>query len=173
MEPPAPSPRLAAWLGQFLLYVAFAGTIALFSRWPAYKQIAPDHALIKLSIVHDGQRLVACRKLSPAELAALPPNMRVPEVCPRERAPLLVEVDVDGKQVHRQQARPSGLSRDGPASLYLRLPVTAGRHALAVRLRDSARATGFDYQRQARVELQPSQILLIDFDSSMHEIQLK
>ena len=99
--------------------------------------------------------------------------MRSPTLCPRERAPLLVELDVDGRLAHRQLARPSGLSRDGSASLYLRQPVLAGSHLLAVRLRDSARSAGFDYQRQARVELRPGQILVIDFDSNSREIQLK
>lgn len=170
----ATSPRrLVAWVGQFLLYGAFAAAIALFSHWPRYRQLEPDQALVKLSIVHDGQRLVACRSLSAQELAALPPNMRTPTLCPRERAPLLVEVDVDGRLAHRQLARPSGLSRDGSASLYHRQPVLAGSHFLSVRLRDSARIAGFDFQRQARVELQPGQVLVIDFDPASHEIQFK
>ncbi len=170
----APPPRrLVAWIGQFLLYGAFAIAIALFSRWPRYRQIEPDQALIKLSIVHDGQRISACRLLSAKELEALPPNMRSPMLCPRERAPLLVELDVDGRLAHRQLARPSGLSRDGSASLYHRQLVLAGSHLVSVRLRDSARSAGFDYQRQARVELRPGQILVIDFDSTAREIKLK
>jgi hypothetical protein len=168
-----PPRRLFTWVGQFLLYGAFAGAIALFSHWPSYRQIESDQALIKLSIVHDGQRIAACRALSAKELQALPPNMRSPTLCPRERAPLLVELDIDGHLAHRQLARPSGLSRDGSASLYHRQPVHAGSHLVSVRLRDTARSAGFDYQRQARVELRPGQILVIDFDSTAREIQLK
>jgi len=173
MEPSASPRRLIAWVGQFLLYGAFAGIIALFSGWPAYRQLDVNQALIKLSIVHEGQRVAPCRQLSAKELEALPPNMRAPSQCPRERSPLLVEVDVDGRLAQRQRARPSGLSRDGSASLYQRLPVRAGRHVVSVRLRDSARSEGFDYQGKAQVELVPGQILVVDFDSVAREIQFK
>jgi len=171
MQQPTPPRRLAAWVGQFLLYGAFAGAIALFSGWPPYRQLGADQALIKLSIIHHGQRLAACQQLSPEQLAALSPNMRTASRCPRERAPLLVEVDVDGRLAHRQRALPSGLSRDGSAALYQRLPVPAGQHTLAVRLRDSTRTEGFDYQRQGRMEIRPGQIVVIDFDSGSREIQ--
>ncbi len=165
--------RPLAWLLQCLLYAAFVGFLALFSHWPAYRHLDDDDALIKLSIVHLGARLRACVEQTAEELARLPPNMRAPSRCPRERAPLAVEVDVDGEPLLRQTAKPGGLSSDGSASMYSRRVIDAGEHHVAVRLRDSAREDGFDYERELTVSLQPAQILVIDFDSEAREITIR
>lgn len=165
--------RIGHWLGQGLLYLIFAATIAVFSRWPVYQHLAPGKAVIKLSMSHQGKLLGDCEALSLDELAKLPPNMRAPVRCPRERAPLIVELDIDGLRVLRQIAAPSGLSRDGAATIYRRIEVDAGSHRIAVRLKDDARSEGFDYRREADVSLLPAEILVIDFDAALHEITLK
>ena len=161
------------WGGQVLLYAAFAATLATISHWPRYQHLAPDRALIKLSFTHQGQLLGKCEALSPEELARLPPNMRAPTRCPRERAPVTVEVDIDGVIAHRQTAQPSGLSRDGAAAVYQRLEVAAGRHRIAVRLKDDANTAGVNYSAEEVVTLQPAEILVIDFDSAKHRITLR
>jgi hypothetical protein len=165
--------RFAKWGAQALLYGAFAATLAIFSHWPRYQHLAPDRALIKLSFTHQAQRLGKCEKLTPAELDKLPPNMRAPTRCPRERAPVIVEVDIDGVRAYRQVAKPSGLSGDGAAAVYQRLEVDAGRHVIAVRLKDDAHSAGFDYTAQEVVTLAPAEILVIDFDSANHRITLR
>lgn len=165
--------RAAAWLGQGLLYATFAAFIGVFSQWPAYQHLAPGRALIKLSLIHHSHRVQECRRLAPEELAKLPPNMRAPLDCPRERAPIVVEVDVDGESAARARAQPTGLSRDGAASVYRRLETSAGPHRIAVRLRDSARTSGFDFERNETVVLEPAQILVIDFDAGRGEIILR
>jgi hypothetical protein len=161
------------WLGQALLYAAFAAVIGVFSWRPVYQHLAPDRALIKLSFSHHGQRLAECQTMSAEELAKLPPNMRTPLRCPRERSPVIVEIDIDGVLAHREVAEPSGLSRDGAASVYERLEVDAGAHQIAVRLKDSARGEGFDYERLASVELRPAQVLVVDFDPEQGDITLQ
>ena len=93
--------------------------------------------------------------------------------CPRERAPLLVEVDIDGTTVLRQRAEASGLSRDGAGKLYRRMPMPVGVHQVRVRLRDSNRSEGFDYVREEQVELRPAEILVVDFDSEQREFTFK
>ncbi|GMU67956.1 MAG: hypothetical protein AMXMBFR37_02890 [Steroidobacteraceae bacterium] len=165
--------RVYSWIGQVVLYAAFAAVIGVFTRWPAYQHLPPDHALVKLSFIHHGQRLQECRQLSPDELAKLPPNMRAPLSCPRERSPILVEVDIDGVPVLRRSAQPTGLSRDGAASVYQRIEVPAGTHRFDVRLRDSARAGGFDFERSEVLELKPAQILVIDFNAEKGGITLQ
>ncbi|HEX2493836.1 MAG TPA: hypothetical protein VHK24_08670 [Steroidobacter sp.] len=161
-----------AWLGQALLYAAFAIFIGAFSRWPTYEHLGPQRALIKLSFIHHGKRLQECRTVPPEELAKLPPNMRAPMDCPRERAPIIVEVDVDGALALREVAEPTGVSNDGAASVYRRLEVAAGRHQLAVRLRDSSRASGFDFERTETITLRPAQVLVIDFHPEQGGITL-
>jgi hypothetical protein len=165
--------RVLAWLGQALLYGLFALLIGLFSRWPPYRHLAEDQSLIKLSFSHHGRHVSACKVQSAAELARLPPNMRAPSICPRERAPVIVELELDGKQVLRRVAAPSGLSKDGASSVYHRLQVTAGEHLVQVRLKDGPEDGGFDYQREARVTLLPGRVLVIDFDAAKGGITLQ
>lgn len=165
--------RPLAWLGQALLYGLFALLIGVFSHWPPYRHLAADQALIKLSFTHHGQVVSPCRQLSPAELAKLPPNMRAPMSCPRERAPVVVELDVDGQQVLHRSAAPSGLSRDGASSVYHRVQVAAGPHRIAVRLKDSPGGSAFDHTREASVTLAPAHILVIDYDAEKGGITLR
>ncbi len=159
--------------GQILLYAVFALVIAVFSRWPAYSVIAPDQAMLKLSFSHHGKPIAECRQATEAELAKLPRNMRAPTVCPRQRSPVLVELDVDGKQSYRHTAMPSGLSKDGASAVYHRLELAAGSHLIAVRINDDARQQGFQYVYEAKVMLKPAQILVIDLDAEKAEITLQ
>lgn len=161
----APGRGAAAWTGQALLYGLFALAIGVFSHWPSYRHLAPDQALVKLSLVHAGKPVGDCRALTPDELAKLPPNMRAPSRCPRERSPVTVELDIDGAPAARVTAPPSGLSRDGASALYQRLPVAAGERLIQVRLRDDVRSPGFAYTLERRVTLRPAQVLVIDFEA--------
>ena len=162
-----------AWAGQALLYALFALAIGVLSRWPAYHHLGPDQALIKLSFTHTGKPVGDCRPATPAELAKLPPNMRAPLRCPRERSPVTVEVDIGGQPVLRRVVAPSGLSRDGASAAYHRLQVAAGVQRIAVRLNDDARQAGFTHQREATLTLAPAQILVIDFDAEQGGITLR
>ncbi len=162
----APStPSLRAWIGQGLLYGAFALFVGTFSQWPTYHPLDAGQALIKVSFVHSGKPVGDCRPLSAAESAKLPPNMRAPLVCPRERSPVAVEVDIGGTPALRRALAPSGLSKDGASAIYERLVVPAGEQRIAVRLNDDARKGGFTHERQAIVNLKPAQVLVIDFDA--------
>ena len=163
--------RYAAWAGQAVLYGVFALVIGVFSGWPPYRALPADQALLKVSFIHHGQRVAECRTLSAAELAKLPPNMRAPTQCGRERSPVTVEVDLDGTTVYRHVAAPSGLSRDGASAVYHRLAVAAGEHRIAVRLQDGP-AGGFKHSREATVTLKPAQVLVIDFDAEKGGITL-
>ena len=162
-----------AWLGQALLYGLFALVIGVFSHWPPYRHLPPDTAVIKLSVVHTGKPVSDCHQLSAEELAALPPNMRAPVSCPRERSPVVVELDIDGAAAARITAPPSGLSKDGAASIYHRLSLSAGTHRVAVRMSDDARRSDFGHVSEQTVTLKPAQILVIDFDTATQTITLQ
>lgn len=151
--------------GQALAYAAFIALLGFFATAPAYNPVDPDAAMLKLSFVHVGERKVECRKMSPDEIARLPPNMRLTLDCPRERLPVLVELELDGKLLLRREIAGSGLSHDRASSIYQKFVVPPGRHALTARLRDSARTEGFDYSRSAEIELRPRQNFVVDFDA--------
>lgn len=151
--------RVAA---QLALYVPLMALIAYFSTSPRFSALGEDQALVRLSFIHAAERREPCRTRSAEELAKLPPNMRAPQDCPRERSPVFVELEIDGDVILRREIAPSGLKRDGNATAYHRLPVPAGRHRVVARLRDRP-GGGFDYEKDQTVALAPGQVLLIDF----------
>lgn len=151
-----------AIIGQTVLYGAFAAFIGYFATSPHYQHLPPDKAVIKLSISHLGGR--ECRQRTPEELAKLPRNMRAPMECPRERSPIALELDMDGKSLFQGQMQPTGVAKDGIATIYRRFEVPAGEHRLTVRMNDNLRQSGFPFNREQQVNLKPAQILVIDFN---------
>jgi hypothetical protein len=160
-----------AWLAQGVLYGLFALFIGVFAHWPHYQALPPGQAVLKVSFIHHGQRVAPCRSYSAEELAKLPPNMRTPLKCERERMPVAIEVDLDGATVYRHVAQPSGLSRDGASTVYHRLAVPAGQHRITVRLRDGP-GNAFGYTRDTTLRLKEAQVLVIDFDAQKGGITL-
>lgn len=157
--------QVLRWLGQALAYALFIAFIGYFATAPAYSPIAADKASVTLSFTHVGKRKGECRQLSPEEIAKLPPNMRRPADCPRERLPVFVELELDGDVVLRKRVEPSGISKDRASAVYRRFTIEPGRRHLVARLRDSARTEGFDYVREEEVEIKPRQNFVIDFRS--------
>ncbi len=151
------------FLAQALLYVPFMVLIGYFSTGPAYQHLEAGEALVRLSFSHAGARVSECRQRTPEELAKLPPNMRAPLDCPRERSPVSVELEMDGELVYRIVAQPSGLRRDLASTVYWRRAVPAGPHRLTARLKDK-REGGFDFVKEIAVTLEPGRVLVIDFD---------
>lgn len=149
-------------LGQAAFLLLVFALIGYFSDSPAYVQHPPDQALIKLSFSHAAERKGECRRLTSEEIAKLAPNMRKAVQCPRERLPIHVELVLDGRTVYQAVLPPTGLSGDGPSRVYERFIVSPGRHQLVARLRDSARTSGFDYERAAEIELRPQQNFVVE-----------
>ena len=157
------SPMLR-YAGQGLAYSLFALVLGYFSTSPAYQQLPADYALIKLSFSHAAQRKQPCRERSAEELAKLPRNMRIPTDCPRERSNVVVEMDIDGQALYRAVLAPSGIAHDGASSVYRRLPVRAGVHRLALRLKDTEQGD-FGFVREETVTLEPGRVMVVDFKS--------
>lgn len=139
--------------------------IGYFSTSPAYRIMGTDEALIRVSFSHAAQRLQECRQRSDEELAKLPPNMRLREDCTRERAPIHFQLALDGETVVDRVIAPSGLNRDGAATLYTRLAVPAGEHHLVARLNDRS-GEGFSHHAETVVDLRPGDAVVIDFQAS-------
>ena len=159
-------PDLTRYFAQGAFYALPLLLVAYLSASPVYRQIPDDSAQIKLSFRYGAQRVETCRRLTVKEIAALPANKRRPNDCSRRRAPIVVQIILDGRTLYDAVLEPTGLSRDGPAETYEKFVVAAGRHRLVARLRDSQRSDGgFDYERAADVELAPFQNLAIDFKS--------
>jgi len=148
---------------QIFNYSIFMIIVWYFSVAPAYQHIAPDQALIALSFGHAGQPVEECRQRTPEELAELPPNMRNPIICPRERSPIEVELFLDEQPLFTETFQPQGLSGDWGVDVYRQFKVLSGQYHLKIRLKDSVRVKDFNYVHEADVVLKPAQLLVIDF----------
>jgi hypothetical protein len=154
-------------LGQAVTYAAFAAVLGVFANGPAYAPAPPEQAQIVLSLIHSGKPAGECRDRSAEELAGLAPNMRRKQVCPRARVPLLVELKVDGYTLFQDSLPPKGLAKDFPSSIHRRFAIAPGAHRIEVRLRDSDRRDGFDYEGATEATLAPRQSFGIEFRAAM------
>lgn len=152
---------------QFVVVVALFAGVAAFADWPIYRQTPRGTAVVMLSFVHGADRRADCRRLTTQEIAKLPPNMRRVQDCPRGRRPVYVELDIGNLIAYRASLRPTGVAGDGPSQVFQRFVLPAGQYDIAVRMRDTARPDGFDYQREGHVALSPDQMFVIDFSSDL------
>lgn len=150
-------------IGQVLFFAVVALVLGTLSAAPSYTHMTQDEAMIKVSFSHGADRKIPCVKRTREELMALPPNMRRPMSCTRERLPVYVEVMVDNKQVIAESLPPMGLAKDGRSQIYTTFKVTPGTHRVAIGIRDSRRTEGFDYELERVIELAPRQNLVVDF----------
>ena len=150
-------------LGQVVFLTAVVAFIGYFSANPVYRQTPEGMAQIKLSFAHGAHRTQECRRLTPQEIAKLPPNERRPHTCDRERLPVQIQLAVDGEILYDEILQPTGLSNDGPARTYKKFLVPAGTRTVSARLTDSKREQGFDYEADHTVTLKAWQNLAVDF----------
>ncbi|MCL4675342.1 MAG: hypothetical protein KJZ59_04785 [Pararhodobacter sp.] len=138
--------------------------VAYLSARPMWQSLPEGTGLVRLSLTHSGVR--DCRAPTAQELADLPPNMRDRDVCARRRAPIRVEMELDGRQVFATDARPSGLAGSGPSRIYQRFELPAGSYRVDLRLADDPSATGFAFEAGFDIRLEPAQSIAIDFDAT-------
>ncbi|MCC6531585.1 MAG: hypothetical protein IT531_03475 [Burkholderiales bacterium] len=153
------------FLAQLALYVPLMVILGYFSSAPRFAHLPQDRALMRVSFSHAGERLRECHQRTPEELAKLPPNMRSQLDCPRERSPLKVEVELDGRLLLSLDVPPSGLHHDGAATVYRRIELPTGRHEIAVRMRDRPHGD-FNHRATTTLDLPPGGSVLIDFDNA-------
>ena len=151
------------YFGQAVVYGGIALLLGYFATRPVYVHFPPGKAALTVSVVHGAKSKEACRRLTPQEIAELPPNMRKPISCPRERLPLWIEVQVDDKRLLADSLPPTGLSGDGQSRIHRRFLVEPGRLRLVARLRDTARSEGYDYELTREIDVAPEQNLVLDF----------
>ncbi len=148
---------------QVVMYAVFAVFLGYLSASPGYDYASSEKATVKLSLSHATNRVKTCVRLTPQQVAELAPNMRVPEKCERERLPLSVELEIDGDVVVALRVPPSGLWKDGAASVYERFEIEPGEHTLTARLIDTDRAEGWDYTHTETVTLQAGRYFTVTF----------
>lgn len=155
--------KTALWMiARFLVLAAvFAGAAALSNR-PVHRALPEGVGVLTLSFHHGADRSALCRPATAEELAKLPPNMRQPLICPRERPPIRIELDIDGRRAFEADVPPSGIGGDGPSRVHERFVLPAGDHEIAVRMRDRADEE-FSWRSERTVRIDPAGHRVIDF----------
>jgi len=151
------------FVGQSLFYAGVAAFIGYFSQNPAWTAFPPDRALLLASFAHGAERREACRRLTPEEIAKLPPQQRRPDTCERERLPVHLVVEIDGDVAYDAWLPPTGVWQDGPSRAYEKFPLPPGRHRIVLKLEDRGRRDAFAWAVEREVELLPGRKLAVDF----------
>jgi hypothetical protein len=152
------------YLLQVFNYAIFMALIWYFATSPSVRVIEDDEAMITVAFAHAGETVAECRRLSQEELMKLPPNMRKPEACPRERSPIIIEATLDGDIVYSATLMPPGIFNDGGVNIYYNSKVPAGEHLFKIKMDDSVRKEGFDHTFEQNVTIEPQQIMLVEFE---------
>ena len=161
------------FLLQAVNYTIFMFIVWYFSAAPPFRQLDPDQAVVTLAFSHAGERREECRTLTPQELAKLPPNMRRPADCPRERSPIHVDLLLNDETLIEEIAHPPGLYSDQGVDIYRSVKVPAGEHLLSVRMNDNVRVEGPTRTLDRKVNLTPGQLLVVDYNSENLEFVVK
>ena len=156
--------RLRMYGLQLVAFCFFAAVLGYFSAAPMYQLLEDRQAVLKLSFSHSAQLKYPCIARTELELSKLAPNMRDPMDCPRERAPVLVTLWMDGMLLLNATVPPQGLHKDGAATVYRRLAIPAGDHQFTASLADGPEGqVNFTFKHQARLD--QGQVLIVDFQS--------
>jgi len=149
---------------QAINYSVFMGLIWYLSTSPVYRQLEDNQAVLTISFAHAGEIKEPCQKRTQKELMALPPNMRAPMNCSRERSPIVIEALLDGLPMYAHTAEAPGLFNDSGVDIYHSVKISAGSHHLAIKMDDSVLKEGFDYTFSQDINIKPAQILLVGFE---------
>jgi hypothetical protein len=148
--------------GGFAMLALLFASVAVLSNRPLHRSLPEGMGVLTLSFSHGADRRAACRPATEEELAKMPPNMRRPEICPRDRPPIRIEFDIDGKRMFEAQVAPSGIAGDGPSRVHRRFVLPAGSYDVAVRM--SERPQGdFDWHAERVLEIEPGANRVVDF----------
>ncbi len=160
-------------VGEISAWMVFAVVVGVLSVWPRYEMLERDAAIVTLTFTHAARRVGECRNLTQEELNKLPPNMRKPSDCPRERHPVRVELRSADSVIYEDLLLPSGIWSDGKANIYRRIVVPAGVHELFIGMNDSGDPSGFDFETRQRVDLHPGRNLVIRFDEQLQSFLIR
>jgi len=151
-------------LGQMVFYTLFIAVVGLFSAWPVLRVLGDDEAIVSVFFSLAGERIGTCHQFTQEELNELPPNMRRPADCPRERYPVRVEISANNKILYSDTLPPSGMWSDGESIAYQRIVIDAGEYDLDLKVDNTGNESGFRYSQSAHVIIAPGRNFVIRFD---------
>lgn len=156
-------PVARRWKVGVLLAVLLGALTAALSTLPYRTAHDPAPELV-VSLHHSGEVLQP-RALTKEELDRRLPHMRAQVNTARERAPVRLRVQVDGRVVSDRAFAPKGFSRDGASVGLVRLPVAPGAHAVRVDLADTAAPEAWTRHWEETVAFETNRLRVLQFET--------
>lgn len=145
------------------LVLVLGGVTFAFSNLPYRPPLSAEPELV-VSFNHSGA-LREARKLTAEELAKRLPHMRAQVNVTRERFPVRLRVQVDGRTVLEQSYQPKGLAHDGPSIAIARVPMTVGPRQVRVEIADTGDPGKSTRQWSDTVNFQENRVRVVLFDT--------
>jgi hypothetical protein len=155
--------KFTHYLGQAVLYGLFFVPLAYLTSNPLHTQQEAGMATLKVAVRHAGKIVGECKPVDSEQYARMPANMKRPEICPRERSPLRLAVELDGEILYAEVVPAAGLHSDGVASVYMRFEVPAGKHRLRLGMNDDVAVEGDTWEFDQEVTLAAAQVVVARF----------
>ena len=155
--------ELNRYVAQALLYALFFVPLAYLTQQPTHRHMDDELAVLKIAVRHAGKIIGECVPVDGAANGHRPTNMQRPEICPRERSPLALELKLDGETLYRETVQASGLHNDGVSSMYRRFTVPAGKHQLELLMNDDVASEGPTWELRQELVLAPAQVVVASF----------
>lgn len=154
-----------------LVGLALTAALVAGSQAP-WRASSDEEAGIRFSWRTVSQPVNECRTPTPEELEALPPHMRMQQICERQHVPFRLRVAIDGERVRDVLLEPPGVRGDRPLHVYEELRVRPGAHRIEVAFAEErARSAGAERPPVALVldatlELVPREVALVTLDET-------
>jgi len=153
--------------------------IGYFSQKPEYGFNSPNEAELVVSFRYTSRKTHPCTdkelKRLTKERRNRPKHMRsAKQICgSRERVPVKVTVDIDGKTMFDRLVHPAGITHDSACYLFKRLIVPAGEHELRVTLAEIAETgKAAKYLYEGKPLFPSGRRLVINFDPEALKLRL-
>lgn len=160
------------YLLQAVLFAIFMSVVWFLSTDPLYKPLEDGKAVVIVAFGHAGKPVQPCRTRTPEELAALPPNMRMAQDCPRERSPIVVEVLLDNEVALKETFNPPGFYKDLGVEIFHRTNVPVGKHHVVARMSDDVNVEGYTHVAEGDIELTQGKILVVEYKADHNDFVL-
>jgi ferredoxin/coenzyme F420-reducing hydrogenase delta subunit len=141
--------RRAALTAAFAVMMVFSGLAWAGSRL-AYEVPLDSRCELVLSVKHSGEFLEGEEDYEGAE--DLAPHMRAARQLQKERAPVRLQVELDGEIVLDTAIRPGGVYRDTASIGMRRVTVDPGTHSVRIRIGETGDPGEWTYEEEKVLE---------------------
>lgn len=167
------------------LVLCLVGVPVFFLSSLPYRYFPPDSSALKIGFKHSGKRVVDCdeaeliKKAGERYRESLKAEGRVKmdigalTGCPRERFPVAVALQIDGRVILDREYSPTGIKKDMASYIYEEFTVTPGPHKVSVTMYDRERTGPPGFSLGQTVDFKPGEIKVVWFDDKANMLILE